>query len=62
MDANGGGRPLKKAQLLEIADAAAQKKFGMRASQLRNSPVIEGWSGRSAEARRLAFIAEYAKT
>jgi hypothetical protein len=61
MDANGQGRPLKKAELLALADAAARKQFGMTAGQLRHSSVIEGSSGRSAEARRLASIAEYAK-
>ena len=61
MDANGQGRTLKKSELLALADAAARKHVGMTAGQLRRSSLIDGSSGRSAEARRLASIAEYAK-
>lgn len=55
-----GDRPLSKAEMRAAADRVSKERFGVPASRL-SARLTSGSTGESAQARRLAMIARYAK-
>lgn len=54
------GQPLSKSAIRTLADEAAMASFGVRADRLAPR-LTSGSTGTSAEARRIALVARYAK-
>lgn len=55
-----GAKPLTKAALRTVVNTTAKQRFGVPADRLPES-LTSGSTGESAAARRLAFVARYAK-